>query len=78
MTAAEQAEHVLENELELYLKDQLSKASLAAVDVHLGSCQACSSKLAELRQMPLGLAELTVGEAADDGQRRRHPRAGDR
>jgi hypothetical protein len=74
MTVAEQTEHVLENQLELYLKDQLSTESLAAVDAHLGSCQACSSQLAEQDKCLWYLAELTAGEAAGDGERRRHPR----
>jgi hypothetical protein len=74
MTVAEQTEHVLENELELYLKDQLSKESLASINAHLGSCQACSSKLAEQDKCLWYLAELTTGEVTDDGERRRHPR----
>ena len=74
MTVAEQTEHVLENELELYLKDQLSKESLAVIDAHLGSCQACSGKLAEQDKCLWYLAELTAGEVAGDGERRRHPR----
>ena len=74
MTVAEQTEHVLENELELYLKDQLSKESLATIDAHLGSCQACSSKLAERDKCLWYLAELSSGENTGDGERRRHPR----
>ncbi len=74
MTVAEQTEHVRENELELYLKDQLSKDSLASIDAHLGSCQACSGKLAEQDKCLWYLAELTAGEGADDGERRRQPR----
>jgi hypothetical protein len=73
MTVAEQTEHVHESELELYLKDQLSKESLATIDAHLGSCQACSSKLAEQDKCLWYLAELNK-DAARDGERRRHPR----
>ena len=72
MTVAEQTEHVLENELELYLKDHLSKESLAVIDSHLASCQACCSKLAEQDKCLWYMAELTAGEV--DGERRRHPR----
>ena len=74
MTVAEQTEHVLENELELYLKDQMSQESLAVIDAHLGSCQACSSKLVEQDKCLWYLAELTAGAVAGDGERRRHPR----
>ena len=74
MTVAEQTEHVLETELELYLKDQLSKESLATINAHLGSCQACSSKLAEQDKCLWYLAELSAGESAGDGEKRRHPR----
>ncbi len=74
MTVAEQTEHVLENEMELYLKDQLGKESLAAVDAHLGSCRTCSNKLAEQDKCLWYLAELTTGEVPGDGERRRHPR----
>ena len=73
MTVAEQTEHVHESELELYLKDQLSKESTATIDAHLGSCQACSSKLAEQDKCLWYLAELN-NDAARDGERRRHPR----
>lgn len=73
MTAAEQTAHVHESELELYLKDELSRESLAAIDTHLRSCQACSGKLAEQDKCLWYLAELSSNE--DSGrERRRHPR----
>jgi hypothetical protein len=74
MTVAEQTEHVLEMELELYLKDQLNRESLAVIETHLGSCQACSSKLAEQDKCLWYLAELSAVEVPADGERRRHPR----
>jgi len=74
MTVAEQTEHVHESELELYLKDQLSKESLAVMDAHLKSCRACSGKLAEKDKCLWYLAELTNDEVNVDGERRRHPR----
>ena len=73
MTVAEQTEHVHESELELYLKDQLSRESLATIDAHLGSCQACSGKLAEQDKCLWYLAELSSNENSG-GERRRHPR----
>jgi PilZ domain/Putative zinc-finger len=73
MTVAEQTEHVLETELEQYLKDQLSKETLAVIDAHLGSCQACASKLTEQDKCLWYLAELNSNDARD-GERRRHPR----
>lgn len=74
MTVAQQTEHVHESELELYLKDQLSKESLAAMDAHLRSCQACAGKLAEQDKCLWYLSELTNDEVAREGERRRHPR----
>src|SRR5690349_10266570 len=74
MTVAQQTEHVLESDLELYLKDQVNEESLAAMDAHLGSCQACSGKLAERDKCLWHLAELTAHESVFDGERRRHPR----
>ena len=70
MTVAEQTEHVLAHELELYLKDQLNKESLAVIDAHLGSCQACASKLAEQDQCLWYLAELAADESVFDGEGR--------
>ncbi|MBZ5673255.1 MAG: PilZ domain-containing protein [Acidobacteriia bacterium] len=74
MTVAEQTEHVHESELELYLKDQLSRESLATIDAHLRSCQACSGKLAEQDKCLWYLAELSSNENYGNGERRRHPR----
>ena len=73
MTAAEQTEHVHEGELELYLKDKLSRESLETIDAHLRSCQACSGRLAEQDKCLWYLAELNSSENPD-GERRRHPR----
>ena len=52
----------MRSELELYLKDQLSRESLATIDAHLGSCQACSGKLAEQDKCLWYLAELSSDE----------------
>jgi hypothetical protein len=74
MIVAEQTEHVLENELELYLRDHLSKESVVSIDAHLGSCRDCSGKLAEQDKCLWYLAELTAAEVAGQGERRRDPR----
>lgn len=74
MSCAKPSEHVDEKDIELYLKDQLGKESITAIDAHLGDCRACVDKLAELDKCLWYLAELSADEGPRDGERRRHPR----
>ena len=70
----EQSKHIEEKDLELYLKAQLSSESIAVIDAHLGGCGDCVGKLAEQDKCLWYLAELSAGERAGDGDKRRHPR----
>jgi hypothetical protein len=70
----QQSKHIDTKDLELYLKAQLTKESISAVDAHLGSCEDCASKLAEQDKCLWYLAELSSGEIAGGGDKRRYPR----
>jgi hypothetical protein len=74
MSSAEPSGHVPEKDLELYLKDELSRESISALEAHLAACEACASKLAEQDTCLWYLAELSNGDGAIDGERRRDPR----
>ncbi len=73
MFSAKQSEHVDEQDLELYLRYQLSNQSISAIDAHLVSCQVCVNKLVEQDKCLWYLAELSSDEDAG-GDRRRYPR----
>jgi hypothetical protein len=70
----EQSQHIREEDLDAYLKAQLSNESISAFNTHLGSCEDCVNKLAERDKCLWYLAELSAGEVAGDGDRRRYPR----
>lgn len=74
MPYAKQSKHIEENDLELYLKAQLSNESISVIDAHLGGCGDCVKKLAEQDKCLWYLAELSAGERTRDGDQRRYPR----
>ena len=74
MSYVDQTGHAEEKDLALYLKDQLSLESLAALDAHLEGCQSCADKLVEQDKCLWYLPELSSAEVAPGGERRRHPR----
>jgi hypothetical protein len=74
MPHAKQSKHIEENDLELYLKAQLSNESISVIDAHLGGCGDCVKKLAEQDKCLWYLAELSAAEDAADGDKRRYPR----
>jgi hypothetical protein len=70
----EHSKHIEEKDLELYLKAQLSDESIAAFEAHLGGCKECVNRLAEQDKCLWYLAELSAGDSAGDGDKRRYPR----
>ncbi len=74
MSLREQPAHADENNLELYLKHQLTNESISAINAHLASCHICVNKLAERDKCLWYLAELSAPQAADTGEKRRYPR----
>jgi PilZ domain len=74
MSLAEQSEHTDENNLELYLKDQLTNESISAIDAHLANCHVCVDKLAERDKCLWYLAEVSALQGAGTGERRGYPR----
>jgi hypothetical protein len=74
MSFAEQSEHADENNLELYLKHQLTNESISAIDAHLASCHVCVNKLAERDKCLWYLAELSAPQSAGSGEKRGYPR----
>ena len=74
MSFAEQSEHLNENNLELYLKHQLTNESISAINAHLATCHVCVNKLAERDKCLWYLAELSAPQGACTGEKRRYPR----
>ena len=52
-------EHIIDTDLEAYLKDLLVAESANLVDLHLAGCQQCVQRLAEQDQALWYMAELT-------------------
>ena len=63
-----------DKDLELYLKDQLTQESVAAIESHLAGCEMCANRLSEQDKCLWYLAELSRDGDFADGERRRHPR----
>ncbi|MSV35713.1 MAG: hypothetical protein EXQ47_08965 [Bryobacterales bacterium] len=74
MQPTEQSEHLDEKDLELYLKAQLSDASISAIDAHLGRCQQCVDELAEQDRCLAYLAELGAEENPGGAEKWVYPR----
>jgi hypothetical protein len=51
-------EHIIDTDLEAYLKDSLGSEFAALIDTHLAGCQQCVQRLAEQDQSLWYLAEL--------------------
>jgi hypothetical protein len=52
-------EHIIDTDLESYLKDLLGTESAALIDAHLAGCEQCVQRLAEQDQSLWYMAELT-------------------
>jgi anti-sigma factor RsiW len=58
--------HLTEEQLNLYLDDELSTVERAAVEAHLAGCDACRTELASLRALFTALDALQPAALAAD------------
>ena len=68
--------HPEPDEFALYLKGQLSRDVIPALEHHLASCEACVQALREQDRYLWCLAEISTNEFSLEGEKRRYPRLG--
>ncbi len=66
--------HAESEEIALYLKGQLSRDALPALEHHLASCESCVQTLREQDRYLWCLAEISTNEFSPEGEQRQYPR----